>query len=77
MKTRQAFIDAAVRSAERLLQVPPGWWGTWSVVTDGVVRVWYSRSRKRWVITTVASKVEIGSRYSRNRAIAAAAEART
>lgn len=28
--TREQFITKAIRTAERLLLVPPGWWGTWA-----------------------------------------------
>lgn len=46
--TRQQFIDSAVRKAERAICVPPGWWGTWRDVTNGLIRV--TRHRSGWVI---------------------------
>ena len=30
--TRVEFKAKAIREAERRLQVPPGWWGTWKQV---------------------------------------------
>lgn len=43
--TRKQFIDKATRGAERSLGVPAGWWGTYQDVTNGVVRVTFT---KRW-----------------------------
>lgn len=43
--TRNQFIDKATRAAERSLGVPAGWWGTHQDVTNGTVRVTFT---KRW-----------------------------
>lgn len=48
--TRQEFFAKAIRTAERALYVPTGWWGRWRDVTNGTVRVAWSRSGG-WRIT--------------------------
>lgn len=50
MMTRAEFTVFAIKAAERALQVPPGWWGTWRDVTNGIERV--RLSRDAWVLST-------------------------
>jgi hypothetical protein len=53
--TRDKFIAKAVRAAERALEVPPNWWGTWRDVTDGTVRVKFTGSC--WRISCAGMKM--------------------
>lgn len=51
MMTRKEFEAKAVRDAERKLGVPPGWWGTYTGVTNGCVRVMFSSHSRAWVVS--------------------------
>lgn len=53
--TRQAFIERAIRDAERRLGVPSGWWGTWRHVTNGWTRV--RNTGRVWRISAGGRKV--------------------
>lgn len=42
--TRAQFMARAIHDAEKRLQIPAGWWGTWKDVTNGKVRVNFTGS---------------------------------
>lgn len=70
--TRQQFIARAVRTAERNLGIPQGWWGTWRDFTNGTVRV-RLRGSWEWRVTW-CSGTEISRHDSRAGAIRKAAK---
>lgn len=53
--TRAEFEAKAIRSEEKRLYVPPGWWGTWGDVTNGKVRVRFSG--RCWTISVGGKRV--------------------
>jgi hypothetical protein len=53
--TREQFTARAVRDAERALQVPPGWWGVWRDVTDGIARIHFSSGG--WTVSVRGKRV--------------------
>lgn len=78
--TYPEFVAKTIRAAERELQVPVGWWGTWRDVTNGKERV--RLSRNAWILSTTRgqgtrSRAVVVSRHdSRAFAIAKARKVR-
>jgi hypothetical protein len=70
--TRREFVDKAKFAAERRLGIPTGWWGTWTDVTNGVVRVTFTR---RWWRVSCAGRT-VSRHDSRSFAIAKARKVR-
>lgn len=67
--TRKQFEESAIRSKEKDLRIPRGWWGTYRDVTDGVRRVRFSSGV--WIVSL---RGKIASRHdSRSFAIRKAA----
>jgi hypothetical protein len=67
--TKKEFDAKAIRQAEKAIQVPPGWWGSWRDVHGPVgVRVKFSAHGNVWVLRL--SNVLIGKFHSRGTAIA-------
>ena len=67
--TRRQFESKAVREAERLLGIPPGWWGTWgNIYGPGGRRVRFSG---RWWTVRVG-KTLVGKYSGRSFAISKA-----
>jgi hypothetical protein len=59
--TRDEFRARAVRAAERELDVPAGWWGTWRDVTNGAVRVRFTRG-EAWEVSCAGMRISIHDR---------------
>lgn len=59
--TRDEFIARAVKSAERDLGVPAGWWGTWRDITNGIARVRFA-SGKVWEVSLDGKRISLHAR---------------
>jgi hypothetical protein len=58
--TRSEFIARAVRAAERAIEVPQGFFGVWRDVTNGVVRVRFTRSDE-WEVSRAGMRISLHS----------------
>lgn len=53
--TREQWLTRVVRAAELSIRVPPGWWGTWNDVTNGVRRVRFAG--RVWRVSIGSAKI--------------------
>lgn len=66
--TLREFERKAIKAARTRLEIPNGWWGEWSDITNGVVRV-----KRNGLVWTIVRRGKVISRHdSRTFAIAKA-----